>query len=128
MAQYRAKNKEKMREYQKEWYSKNRPHILKRKARWRKENPESLALYERRCNLKTKYGMTIEDYEGLVVLQRGLCLVCHEKHKLVVDHDHETDEVRGLLCSNCNLLLGHARDSIPTLLSAIKYLQRSRGK
>jgi Recombination endonuclease VII len=42
-----------------------------------------------------------------------------------IDHDHVTDEPRGLLCPNCNLLLGHAHDSAEILAKAISYLTRS---
>lgn len=123
MAKYRTAHREEMKAYQRDWYLKNREHTLRRKARWRKENPQSLALYERRHNLKSKYGMSLEDYDTMVERQNGLCLLCKERHKLVVDHDHQTDQVRGLLCANCNLLLGHARDSVPILLAAIEYLE-----
>jgi predicted secreted protein len=119
---YRAEHREKGLAYQRKWYAENRERIRARKAQWRAENPESLALYERRCNLKKKYGMSIEDYEKLAEIQGYRCLLCREKTKLVVDHSHDTDQVRGLLCANCNLLLGHARDSIPILEAAIKYL------
>ena len=37
---------------------------------------------------------------------------------------HTTDEIRGLLCNKCNLMIGHARDSVDILLAAIEYLQR----
>ena len=45
---------------------------------------------------------------------------------LAVDHDHETDRVRGLLCTRCNSLLGMARDSEAVLLAAVAYLQASK--
>jgi hypothetical protein len=49
------------------------------------------------------YGMTIADLYAMIDAQRGLCLICTEPFaKPVIDHDHETGEVRGLLCSRCN--------------------------
>jgi hypothetical protein len=59
--------------------------------------------------------------------QRNRCAICGAR--LVaphVDHDHETGAVRGILCPACNHGLGHFGDSVPTLRSAIKYLQRTR--
>lgn len=63
--------------------------------------------------LKRKYGITLSDYERLLKAQGGVCLICHspESRKdgqlhLSVDHDHQTGQVRGLLCVRCNTLVG----------------------
>lgn len=61
------------------------------------------------------YGITIEEYEAMFTEQRGRCALCGEPEKaslhgkvtrLTVDHDHDTGEVRGLLCRRCNWQLG----------------------
>lgn len=69
-----------------------------------------LKAYERKGRLK-KYGLSEEDYERLLAEQGGVCAICEEPpsgrwKRLAVDHDHETGEVRGLLCITCNTLLG----------------------
>jgi hypothetical protein len=51
------------------------------------------------------------------------CTICGKEERLVVDHDHETGKVRGLLCNHCNRGLGHFRDNIEFLEDAIKYLR-----
>lgn len=55
--------------------------------------------------------------------QMGLCAICKRPKKLNVDHDHKTGEIRGLLCSRCNLGLASFGDSIEGLEKAIDYLK-----
>lgn len=63
-----------------------------------------------------KYGLTVERYYAMLAAQGGKCALCckpegrkyrGKRVKLSVDHDHKTLVVRGLLCYNCNLKLGH---------------------
>jgi hypothetical protein len=79
----------------------------------------------REQRLRWKYGITQADYNSMVLDQKGKCLICsNDKCRLVVDHDHETGEIRGLLCSQCNTALGLMYDKIENFASAIKYLAR----
>lgn len=77
--------------------------------------------------LKCQYNLSLDQYNELVVKQNNLCLICNnpETHKprLSIDHHHETGRVRGLLCHNCNAGLGHFKDSIEVLQSAINYIK-----
>lgn len=62
-----------------------------------------------------------------MVEQKGLCKICHQPpngrwKRLAVDHDHLTGKVRGLLCHSCNAGLGHFKDSVDALRSAISYI------
>lgn len=88
--------------------------------------PLSPAETDRRWRLKTKYGLTAQAYDALLHSQRGLCAICNEApsgaRRLAVDHDHETGEVRGLLCMSCNTGIGLFRDRSDLLLSATRYL------
>lgn len=78
--------------------------------------------------LERVYGITIQEYEEMVKNQKGKCLICHTKTtKLVVDHNHTTSKVRGLLCQKCNSALGIFKDSKVILQSAINYLERCDG-
>ena len=77
---------------------------------------------------KRCYGMSLADYDALLALHGGVCAICGKKSKrrLVVDHCHSLNKVRGLLCDKCNLGLGMFDDDIDRLRAAIAYLERSR--
>jgi hypothetical protein len=85
----------------------------------------SQAAYMRRQQLYHKYGLTMADYNAMLAAQDMACAICGQRPQktLYVDHDHETGEVRGLLCVRCNTGLGMFRDSIRLLASAIVYLE-----
>ena len=85
--------------------------------------------YHRKNMLMKQYGITIAEFDALVVKQEGRCAACgstesgmHNSKHLCVDHNHETGEVRGLLCSPCNLTLGNAKESIERLQGCAVYL------
>jgi hypothetical protein len=80
----------------------------------------------RNANCRGAYRNAITD-EALANLKATVtqCVICGVEDKLVVDHDHQTGKVRGLLCNHCNRGLGHFRDD-PTLLEfAAQYLYAS---
>ena len=56
------------------------------------------------------------------------CVICGSEEKLVIDHDHKTDKVRGMLCNHCNRGLGHFRDDPLLLEFAAQYLYASSDK
>lgn len=73
-----------------------------------------------------RYGITTERYEDLLRSQGGLCAVCRDKDSLslVVDHDHATGRVRGLLCHRCNTAIGFLQDNSVGVRRALEYLER----
>ncbi len=76
---------------------------------------------------RRRYGLTVEDYKGMVRMQGGLCAICNTtggSRGLCVDHNHSTGKVRQLLCNSCNLLLGMAKENTSTLTKAIEYLDK----
>lgn len=96
---------------------------------WRKANAEQAKLLGRRRRLKA-YGLTEKAYAALLAAQCGECAICRAPcaqfkrgEPLHVDHDHETGQVRGLLCSPCNLTLGHFNDDPERLERAAEYLR-----
>ena len=94
--------------------------------RWRKKNPEHRRKLDRAQNLK-KYGLTSKSYKELHDKQNARCACCglhvsEQNQRLSVDHCHETNVVRGLLCSNCNTGIGKLGDNVEGLTRAINYL------
>lgn len=74
--------------------------------------------------LATTYKITIGDLRAMRDRQANACAICRsDTAKLVVDHDHQTGRVRGLLCSTCNTGLGKFGDSSDLLRSALQYLE-----
>lgn len=72
------------------------------------------------------YGITAEEYDELYRRQGGRCAICRNASRSIrfaVDHNHQTGEVRGLLCKRCNHdLLGAGHDDVLLLFQAIEYL------
>jgi len=87
---------------------------------------------KRERDLMRLYGLTLADYEALAEMQGHVCAICGEPEKatnrfgellpLSVDHDHDTGEVRGLLCSRCNKGIGALGDDVMGVLTAAIYL------
>ena len=79
--------------------------------------------------LRETFGISIEDYEEMFDSQHGRCAICGKhrnefKRALAVDHKHDTGEVRGLLCFNCNTGLGKFVDDESNLRRALGYLRK----
>ncbi len=100
---------------------------------WRLANPEKF----REISLKKTFGVDLRWYGEKMVEQNGKCAICKTEETgtrlgkllaLAVDHNHATGEVRGLLCRNCNTLIGHAKESRERLLSAMAYLDKYNGE
>ena len=93
----------------------------------KKENPEKYQSQHIVGRKLRRYKMTPESYDEIFDKQKGLCLICETplvKHArgTHIDHNHETDEIRGLLCEFCNIGLGMFRESVQILHKASDYL------
>ncbi|MEN8656250.1 endonuclease VII domain-containing protein [Streptomyces sp. 21So2-11] len=106
--------------------------INKEKAKqWRENNPERAASADLRNHLRNKFGLTLEDYEAMLVVQDRRCKICLRTageadrcfKRLGVDHCHSTGKIRGLLCRSCNAAIGQLQDSPRIIKRAAAYLE-----
>jgi len=106
-----ARNPQKWKDYAVVWKNENRERVneLARK----RYDPEKA----RESDLKRIYGLTLEEYNSMMLKQGGKCCICggKEKKALHVDHDHITGKVRGLLCRRCNVVLGFVEENLNIL-------------
>jgi len=117
---------ERQRESSRNWDKKN-PEKKKESDRiWIEKNPEKKKRTQLKYRLK-KYGITPKEYQNIFKRQNGKCALCKkfpDKHKcLMVDHNHSTGKVRGLLCKSCNFLVGTFEKRMALLMEAGRYLQ-----
>lgn len=130
---WRDKNKDKIREYTKQ-QKQNNPQTS---TIWRKKNKDKIKIYSFRYGTGKRYGITNQQYEEMFKNQEGLCKICKkpetclsgvtkEVQRLSIDHSHETGQIRGLLCSNCNRGLGMYKDSPDLLRKAALYLEENK--
>jgi hypothetical protein len=94
------------------------------------ENPD-FKLHRKEYMLGWYYGIALEEYNKIFELQKGCCAICgiHQselKQSLSIDHDHETGEVRGLLCHLCNRGLGYFKDDVNIITKASDYLKNCK--
>ena len=109
--------------------SENKKRRSEQVKKWRKENPESW-YYSR---LARKFGMSknsfSEWYRKSWKIQKGRCCICNIKlikhgQNTHVDHCHLKIQLRGILCSKCNLGIGLLKDSPEACLKAAAYLKK----
>lgn len=104
---------------------------------WCKRNPERRFMRYLRHRLKSRYGLTVVQYQEMIEKQNGLCPICAEALHIptkdnrvrngdsaVVDHKGKT--VRGVLCNNCNRAIGLLKDDPENLIRVVDYLTRER--
>jgi hypothetical protein len=103
-------------------------------ARWRERHPERRREAWRRWwhnkgrfrDLAATYGISEEQYLAMLEAQDGRCAICRgdgQGRRLGVDHDHDTGQVRGLLCGPCNSALGMLREDPAIFAAALTYLE-----
>lgn len=135
-------------EYTKAWKQANKDHVRAYQKQWREANKESIKAYQKdyhaeyrerddvqkanwERNLHRNYRMKPQDFNALWESQNGKCGICgvdmlprgRDNDAACVDHNHETNEVRGLLCRACNNGIGCLKDDPAVLEAAARYLR-----
>lgn len=81
--------------------------------------------------MRHRYGLTLADYDTMLEAQDGVCAICRKPEtrdhgngpvRLAVDHNHDTGEVRKLLCSRCNTGIAKFNEDVALLLAAAQYV------
>lgn len=118
------------RERNKRWRKNNPEKDRERRKRWKTNNPEKFKKKKMKYRLKKKYGITLLEYNSILFRQSGVCAICGNMEiggkRLSVDHDHNSGNIRGLLCQSCNAGLGLFKENINSLGAAISYLMEYR--
>lgn len=135
MRDYYQRNKQRFQEYQRQTRDRRNARRRERYANDAEYRAECIRLSKQRdkesirdYRLRKSFGITAAEYDALLAEQQGGCAICGTSEsagvsqRLHVDHDHESGDVRGLLCSECNLGLGKFRDNPDLLRIAIEYL------
>lgn len=108
------------------WYCKDCANRKSREWHNSHKNLKEFKLIRRDRNFRTKYGMSLNEYNQKLLDQESKCEICSidliDNYNIHVDHCHKTNEIRGLLCGNCNRGLGSFHDSPQKMLQAIKYV------
>lgn len=121
---------EKKKEAARIWASNNKEHRqIIRRAHYLKTR--HLRQGQNHVQVLRKYNLSDEQFQAILAAQNGICAICKQPENLMragmprplsVDHDHETGQIRGILCHRCNAAIGLMRDSTQLLEAAINYL------
>lgn len=118
--QWAANNPDKKKASHKKFSEANPEKVRTSNKKWYAANKEKA----RAGHLRRTYGLTLEEFQAMSEQQGHVCAICKRPKKLVVDHCHKTDRVRGLPCATCNQGLGIFLDDPELLIAAAEYLKR----
>lgn len=93
----------------------------------RQLDPVAYKRMRRDQDMRSKYGISADEYDIMFSNQGNCCAICGltmNDRQMVVDHDHDTGYIRGIVCSDCNFALGHFYDNTQTMINAISYLNK----
>ena len=121
--EYRQQNKKKISVLKKQYYQQNRETLLKKSKQYQSTRKE----HNKDYRLKRCFGISLEEYNRKLQLQEFQCAICHIHQdeltlSLSVDHNHKTNQIRGLLCNNCNTAIGRLKENPEYFKNAVEYL------
>jgi hypothetical protein len=96
---------------------------------WKDRNPDKVKANKRTQTLR-RYGLDEAGFQALLDSQDGKCAICRSSdpngRNWSVDHNHDSGEVRAILCGSCNVLIGMAHEDSGVLRAAIHYLDKEQ--
>lgn len=101
------------------------------RKRWANPSTQERMRSVRRENRLAERGLTGLAVQRMLRDQGCACAICNgvfafdRKFPFVIDHSHASGAVRGLLCTNCNVAIGHLRDNPVIVRAAAAYLERN---
>lgn len=104
------------------YYSKNRDRLSRVKVGYQEKYRNANRKLINHRNKIGKYGLSNYQYKKMKKQQENRCKICLKNRFLVIDHNHTTGKVRGLLCYKCNLGLGLFNESLCLFFRSILYL------
>lgn len=109
---WRKRNPQKVIENRHRYYIVHKKFLVEQKKIRKNLNPEQYKIQNKiwaRKSLLKKYGLTLQSFEEKLKKQSRRCAICEKlfKKRINIDHNHKTGKVRGLLCTECNISLGH---------------------
>ena len=121
---YRAEHRQQHRDAVKKYSFTHRKQRNEMSKKYQSTHPEKV----RAQKLMRKFGINLDEYNTRFIAQNGVCAICKlppaNGRNLCVDHNHETDKVRGLLCDRCNMILGRIGESADILERMSAYLKK----
>ena len=126
------KIRKKHRLYKKEYYIKNREKCIAQSREYKRTHKEQIKEYDKKHSLRYHYGLSIIEFNNILLAQNNRCAICNEPLDLQnsknvhIDHDHKTGKIRGILCQKCNLAIGLLRDNPEYTKRATEYLERDK--
>ena len=129
---YYLRNKDKIKQYREDNLEK-----IRAKDRERGKIRRACDSYQakkRIARISSMYNVDRELAKELYQRAQEVCEICgieydptSHKHSFCVDHNHDTGEVRGILCHHCNAALGHLKEDTSIMLSLIEYTRKHHG-
>ena len=114
------------------WLEKSRAGMVVAKGMTRKEYERHRYSVNKIKLLEKRYNLPAGSYNKMLLAQNSSCKICgvkdnlrHKKNLFCIDHNHETGEVRGLLCGRCNSVIGLSDENINILSNVIKYIKET---
>ena len=132
MKEYRSKNRDKKNLYQREYRQKNLEKVRGYHNKYYAQNKDKIykPLERKEYNLKKNFNLTLNEFDEMLKNQNDKCVICNSNFTILkkpcVDHDHETNQVRELLCQKCNTVVGFVYEDLNIVNNLYNYIKKHK--